>query len=159
MTCLITSYLLNLNSSEYRDSCYVTWLGSSFCLVTKETMNTHTQFWMDVYGSMVPGFAHLEVAMQKLARSIWHRNCLYSLRNSNLSGTLWQSKSLYQILFKSNSQMVYLSQQLLLHDKVLQDIHLMQLLSSTISKKNLMIIRAQFCKAVKQKILLSKLLC
>ena len=31
------------------------------------TANTHTQFWMNVYGTMAPGFAYLEVAMQKLA--------------------------------------------------------------------------------------------
>ena len=35
--------------------------------ITQETMNAHTQFCMVVYDTMVPGFAHLEVAMQKLA--------------------------------------------------------------------------------------------
>ena len=29
-------------------------------------------------------------------RTVSHSNCLYSLRNSNLGGTLWLSKSLYQ---------------------------------------------------------------
>ena len=42
-----------------------------------------------------------------MSRTIWHSNCLYSLRNSNVSSNLWLSKSLYQTLFKSNSQMVY----------------------------------------------------
>ena len=79
MTCLVTCHKLNLNSSNYRDSCYVTW----FVAVT-----THTQFWLNVYGTMVLGLAHQELAIYKLARNIWHSKCLYS-RN------LW-SKSLHQ---------------------------------------------------------------
>ena len=41
MTCLITSYHLNLNSPDYRDSCYVTWFGASFCIATfRQTLVT-----------------------------------------------------------------------------------------------------------------------
>ena len=65
MTCSITSYHLNLNSSHYPDSCYVTRLGTSFCVDTQVTVNTHTKFRMDVNCRMVPGFAHLEVAFAK----------------------------------------------------------------------------------------------
>ena len=36
-----------------------------------------------------------------LPRTIWHSNCLYSLRNSNVS-TLWPSKSLYWTRHYSN---------------------------------------------------------
>ena len=43
MSRLVTMHRLHFNSSDYRDSCYATWVG------TKETVNTHTQFWMDVY--------------------------------------------------------------------------------------------------------------
>ncbi len=34
---------------------------------------------------------------KSLPQAIWHINCLYSLRNSNLSGYLWLSKLMYQI--------------------------------------------------------------
>ena len=42
MTCLITSYHLNLNSSDYRDSCYVKWFGASFCIATSRWANPST---------------------------------------------------------------------------------------------------------------------
>ena len=91
--CLITSYHLNLNSSDYRDSCYVTWLGASFCVLGKYR-NQGLLIWRLLYNGLP---------------IVWHSSCLYSLRNSNVSGTLWLSKSLYQTLFKSNLQMAYLN--------------------------------------------------
>ena len=48
------------------------------------------------------------VSCHRLAsKSVQWRTCLYTLRSSNLSRHLWLSKSLYQTLFESNSQMDY----------------------------------------------------
>ena len=68
-------------------------------------MNTHTHSkWMCM--AQWPGSTHLEVAMQRLALNHLN-NCLYSLRSSNVSGTLWLSESFYQTLLKSESQMAH----------------------------------------------------
>ena len=47
------------------------------------------------------------VTSKSLPLIMWHSNCLDSLRNSNLSVNLWSSTSLYQTIFKSNTQMAY----------------------------------------------------
>ncbi len=43
--------------------------------------------------------------LRRLPWTLWHGNCLYSLRNSDFSCSLWLGKSVYQTLF--NSQMHY----------------------------------------------------
>ena len=49
MTCF--SHSLNLNSSDYTQSCNVSWCGQAFCVVTLETADTQTHFQMNVYSS------------------------------------------------------------------------------------------------------------
>ena len=46
---------------------------------------------------------------KSLPGTIWHSNCLDSLMNSDLSGKLWSSMSLYQRILKTNTQMVILT--------------------------------------------------
>ncbi len=78
MTCFSHKWLLKF---DY----YVTEFGASICVVKQETVNTHTQVWMNVYCTTVPGIANLEVALQKLVQNQYNamrinnnRQLLYS---------------------------------------------------------------------------------
>ena len=42
MTCLVTTYRLHLNSSDYRDSCFVKWFMASFCIASYGWANPGT---------------------------------------------------------------------------------------------------------------------
>ena len=55
---LITNYNLSLNSSDYRDICYVTWLGESFTRDNSEWMYQGLLIW--------------SVLCKGLPRTIWH---------------------------------------------------------------------------------------
>ena len=103
VTYLISSYLLNLNSSDYLYiiSCYVTWLRAScFLAIWDRWTHIHISEW--IMSQWYPGLLIRCLLYKGLPRTIWHGNCLYSLKNSNVSRTLCLSTSLYQTLFKSN---------------------------------------------------------
>ena len=45
---------------------------ASFCVVARDTANPHTQFQINVYGTMVQGFAHQDVSLQNLQARLLH---------------------------------------------------------------------------------------
>ena len=65
-----------------------------------------------IHSELCMGVNRLKRNYAKACLIMWHNNCLYSLRNSTLSGDLWSSTSLYQTTFKSNTQMAYWSSKL-----------------------------------------------
>ena len=90
MKCLVIKYRLHLISSDYRDSCYVKWFGASLL---------HSNLQMSKPWYHCPIHIHSELCMG--VHRLLHNyakacpescdicsNCLYSLRNSNLSGDL-----------------------------------------------------------------------
>ena len=87
--CLITSYHLNLNSSDYRDSCYVTWFGASFCfshVIDDEHPYTILNVCVCHNGTRVcsSGGCYAKTCPEPFDMA----NSLYSLWNSNVSGTM-----------------------------------------------------------------------
>ena len=100
---IVTVYHLHLNSSDYRDSCYVKWFRASLCIATSwwanpSTIVTCTHPFRIVYGC--PSSLHSTYA--KACPESCDSNCLDSLRNLNLSANLWSSMSLYQLIIKSH---------------------------------------------------------
>ena len=73
-------------------------------LSSVETVNTHTQFWIDVYGTMTWVCSSGGCYTKACPEPFLHINCLYSLRNSNVRDLLWLSKS---FIFKSDLQMAF----------------------------------------------------
>ena len=83
-------------------------LVSPFYLLPPKIRSRCTNDWAKTLRvKTLPGFAHLEVALQKgwpePLTDIATVSIVWEIR----SGTLWLSKSLYQMIFKSNSQLAY----------------------------------------------------
>ena len=93
------SYHLNLNTSDYRDSSYDMIRGKLFHSYVHKRQWTpiHSSEWMCM-AQWYNGLLIWRLLCKGLPRTIWHSNCLYSLRNLNVSSNLWLSKSLYRAL-------------------------------------------------------------
>ena len=63
--------------------------------------------WYTMTCSIISYHLKFEVVTKKLARIMWHSNCLDSLRNSKVGGNLSPGKSLYQTLINLHLQMAY----------------------------------------------------
>ncbi len=61
LACLVTSYQLNLNSSYYRDSSFLKWFRTSFCIVTYEMAITRTLASPHVHVHLVLSVLHLSL--------------------------------------------------------------------------------------------------
>ena len=80
MTCLVTMYRLHLNSSDYRDSCYVKWFGGKLCVVTSRcAIHIHSELFMGVH--------RLLRNYRKACPESSHIAAVSSLRNLNISVT------------------------------------------------------------------------